>query len=395
MFELDEKNENWTRYWGSYTWLPDPDLKELEVSEPPLCHRVEREELDLFIESSAHTESEPTDEAEHNLDARPSLIGAWSGTYEYQERYRQSDGLVSFSITEHEDGKFEGLGIDGVGTFTVHGTIVDTKVIFTKSYTRGGEAWKYVGVLNTQMAKIAGRWGPLDMEEDVAPVSAVEGSGPFNRPGEGIGGNGIEDREPSEQAPPCDIAITVEGPSGTPGKEHDDDGVSEAGSAISGAQTDATEVLVTKGTFSLVQRPVDYFLYRPSDAEFQEGRPKALWKLARYWVRRWYRSRHLIWDTLRERRDQRNRYSALFLKQEEQGTLWDPDEIAEWAKIIQQSHPNDLFMWRAIAHFKKTRAFSDMCVSCFFYIIFAVINLIRRILGLYATTAPDLLVAAA
>jgi hypothetical protein len=376
MLEPDEKNENWTRFWGVYTWLPDPDLGELEIPEPALCHQVGQEELDLFIESSAHTESEPTDEAEHNQDAsstRLSLVGAWSGTYEYQ-RGMQSDGLVSLSITEHEDDKFEGSGIDGVGAFTIDGSIVNNKIIFTKSYTSSDIAWKYIGILDTEMAKIDGRWGPQDMEDDVPPVSAVEGSGPFKPPGEGVDSNGLEEQESSEQAPPCDIEIAIE-PSDAPGEEtgveavDGDDGVSEAGSALSAAQTDAAEVLAIKGTFSLVRRPVDYFLYRPSDAEFQESRPKALWQAVRNWARQLHRSRHLIWDNLRERRDRRNRYMELLTKREEEGALHDSDEVVEWAKIIQQTHPNDLRMWRAITHFKEKRMASHPYVSLISYLL--------------------------
>ena len=333
-------NENWTRYWGFYAWISDPDLGELEIPEPPLSHQVEQDELDLFfMESNVHTGNEAADETEHSQDTSPtgpSLIGAWCGTYEYQ-RGQQSEGLVSLSITEHDDGKFGGSGIDGVGAFTVEGTIVGNKAIFTKSYTASDTTWKYVGVLDTEMAKIVGRWGPVDMEDDVPPLSAVEGSGPFNPPGEGA----------------------VDG----------DDGVSEAGSAISSVQTEAAEVLVIRGTFSLVRRPVDYFLYRPSDAEFQESRPKALWKMVRNAARHWYRSRHLAWDTLSERRDRRIRYTALLTKREEQGSLYDSDEAAEWAAIIQQTHPNDLRMWRAIGHFKEKRAYSHAYVHLISYLL--------------------------
>jgi hypothetical protein len=132
-------------------------------------------------------------------------------------------------------------------------------------------------------------------------------------------------------------------------------GVLEAGSAVSTVETDATNVLVPGGTFTLVRRPVDYFLYRPSDADFQESRPKALWKMVRNAARQWYRSRHLIWDTLRERRDQRNRYTVLLEKQEESGALYEANEVADWVKIIQQNHPNDLRLWRVIARFKQNR----------------------------------------
>jgi len=328
------------------------------------------------MESSAHTGIEATDGIENNQDAHPSLVGAWSGTYEYGLWGRQGDGLVSLSITEHEDSRFEGSGIDGIGAFTVDGTIVGNKVIFTKSYTMGfDEAWKYIGLLDTEMIKIVGRWGPVDMEDDVTPVSAVEGSGHFNHPGERDDGNGIEDRESSEQTPPSNIVITVEHASGTLGKEQggevvgDDDGVSEAGSALSGTQTSAKKVIITEGTFSLFRRPVDYFLYRPSDAELQESRPKALWKMASNWATRLYRSHHLTWDTLRERRDQRNRFSVLLLEQERLGVLYNSGDVAEWAKITQQSHPNDVQMWRAITLYKKKRTFSHMYVPLISYLL--------------------------
>jgi len=393
MLEEDEKNDNWTRFWGGYTWLPDPDLGELEVPEPPLTYPVGHEELDLFMESSAHTESEAAGATEHNQDASSthlSLCGAWSGIYEYQ-RGRESDGLVSLSITEHGDGTFGGSGIDGIDAFTIEGTIVGDKVVFTKSYTTGAATWKYIGVLDTEMTKIVGRWGPPDMEDDAAPVSAVEGSGPFNHPGENIDGNGLEDQESSEQAPPCDIEITVEGPGDTPNTEKEeeavggDDGVSEAGSVLSSTRTDAAEVLVTRGTFSLVRKPVDYFLYRPSDEEFQESRPKALWKMVRNAARQWYRSHHLMKDTLLERRDQRNRCMTLLQKQQAEGSLGDPEEAAEWARIVQQTHPNDVRLWRAITLYKERRSIPVQCV--FLKSQFAVIKLTRRILGLHATAA--------
>ena len=370
MVEPDERNDCWTRSWGGYRLLPDPDLGELEVSEPPLCHPGRPEELEIFMESGAHTKREAADEIEHSKDAsstRPSLVGAWSGTYEYQQRDVQSDGFVNLSITEHEDGRFGGSGIDGIGAFAIEGTIVGNKVVFTKSYRTRDITWKYVGVLDMEMAKIIGRWGPRNMEGDVPPVPEVEGNSLFNRPGEGIDGDGLEQPESSERVPPCDIEITVEGPSGMPGEERGEgavdgnDRVSEAGSAHSSTKTDAAEVL-NKGTFSLVRRPIDYFLYRPSDAEFQESRSKALWKMVRNAARHWYRSHHLTWDVLRERRDQRNRYTALRLKRQEQGSLYDPGEAAEWATIIQQTHPNDLHLWGAIAQYMISRTIFYMYV---------------------------------
>jgi hypothetical protein len=111
--EDNEKNDNWIHLLGGYTWLPDPDLGPLEVVEPPVFHPAAPEEIDLFMESSLPAESESAGETEHKPDAAstdPSIVGAWSGTYEYR-RGLQSDGLVNLSITETRgDGTFEGSG---------------------------------------------------------------------------------------------------------------------------------------------------------------------------------------------------------------------------------------------------------------------------------------------
>ena len=324
-----------------------------------MVHQAGPEELDLFSESTAHTKSETTDET----TTLPCLIGAWSGTYEYQSGM-QSDGPVGLSITEQKaDGEIEGSGIDGLGPFTIAGIIDGNKVDFIKSYATADLDWRYTGVINAEMTEIAGHWEPPDTEEEAAPVSAVSRSRLFNHSREGVDGNDPKDWGSPEHVPPCDIETFVEDPRPSPsrGKENGEeavdgeDGVSEAGSPLSNTQTDATEVLIQRAPFSLVRRPVDYFRYRPSDAEFKGSPPKALWKLVRNAARQWYRSHHLVWDTLRERSARRNRYIQLLLRREEIGMLYDPDEAAEWAKITRETHPNDLRLWRAIMHYKQKR----------------------------------------
>lgn len=288
------------------------------------------------------------------------ITGAWSGTYTHR-RGQLSGGLTSFSITEQDAAGFKGSGLDTDGAFTVEGTIEGSKVDLTKSYTANYTVWRYIGTLDTETGTIVGQWGPPEMEAEAAPASAIEGGTAFNRTEENTKGGSGGSQPSTEQVPPCDIEITVEGP--TPGKgisghgdgDGDDDRVSHVGSVRSVVRTDATEVFAEGGTFSLVRRPVDYFLYRPSDTEFQESRPKALWKMVRNASKQWHRSRHLTWEVLRERRDQRNRYVELFLTQESEGRLYNSDEAMEWAKIIRQTHPNDLRLWRAIISYKQKR----------------------------------------
>jgi hypothetical protein len=358
--------------------VPDPDLGELKVAEPPLFHQAAPDvAVDLFMECSPPSESKIVDGTEHRPDVAstaPSLVGAWSGTYD-DRRGLQNDGLVSLSITEKSaDGNFEGLGVDGVGMFTIAGTIVGSKVNFTKTYTAPTFTWRYIGTLNTDMTEMHGRWGPSEMEdEEVAPVPVVEDGGALNHEGGLIDRDSVGDEKLPEQTPPCDIEITVEGPNGTSGEGQgektveDTDGISEAGYSVSTIRTDATEVLVPGGNFTLVHRPVDYFLYRPSDADFQESRPKALWQMVRNAARYWYRSRHLTWDTLRQRRDQRNEFIELLSRRNVAGRLYD-DEAAEWANITQQNHPNDLLLWRTIMCFKQSRMVHHLYVDLIPYL---------------------------
>ena len=301
-----------------------------------------------------------------------TLVGAWSGTCTHR-RGQQSGGLTSFSITEKDaGGNFKGSGIDIDGAFTVEGIIEGSKVNFTKSYAATYSEWKYIGMIDTEKGTIVGQWGPPEMEAEAAPTTAIENETRSNHPEENTNGDSGGGQPATGQSPPCDIEITVEGP--TPGEgepeeakgqgdgDEDDDNASHVGSIHSGVRTDATEVFAEGGTFSLVRRPVDYFLYRPSDTEFQESRPKALWQMVRNAAKQWYRSRHLIWDVLRERRDQRNRYVELLLKQEETGRLSDSNEAAEWAELIRQTHPNDLRLWRAIVRYKQRRAIKHLYV---------------------------------
>ena len=345
------------------------DLGQLEVPEPPLFYHAESEEIDIFLDSTSDAKHDVTENSVSNPDATPteaatSLVGAWSGTYTHR-RSQQSGGLISFSITgQGADGGFKGSGIDADGAFTVDGTIEGGKVEFTKSYTAVILVRRYIGTLDMETGTIVGQWGPPEMGAEAAPASAIEGGTLFN-----LLGNSKEDNHdgplPTEQVPLCAIEITVEGP--TLGKEmaeetqghgdgdKDNNEVSQAGSSRSGVQADANEVFAEGGTFSLVRRPVDYFLYRPSDAESQESRPKALWQMVRNAANHWYRSRNLLWDVLRDRRDQRNRYVELFLKQEDDGKFYDPNEAAEWETIIHRTHPNDLRLWRAIARYRQCR----------------------------------------
>ena len=302
-------------------------LGELDVPEPSLFFQAEPEEIDLFIDSNPNLESEHANQSAPKSNAMSveespsfSLLGAWSGSHS------QSGGLISFSITGHNgDGTFEGSGVNANQdwAFTIVGILNGVGIDFTKFSVVGDPVSRYVGILDAETGTVVGKWGPPEMDEEdeetdeeAMTVSIIESGARFN-PEDNMGQDSDEDPTAAKQG----------------------------------------------GYFTLVRRPVDYFLYRPSDAEFRESRPKALWKMVRNAAGQWYRSRHLIWDVLRERRDLRNRYVELFLEQEEVGRLSNPFEITEWARINRQTHPNDLRLWRAIARYKQRRSISHLYVQ--------------------------------
>ena len=270
------------------------DLGELDFPEPPLLFQTEPEEIDYFIDPKPNAISAVSF----------SLLGGWS---ERHCERNQSGGLIGFSITGHnEDGTFEGSGVDGdqYCEFTIVGKLDGVKIAFTK-ISALHHTQRYVGNLDVDTGTVVGKWGSPEMDE-----ATTVGGGAECNPEENMNESNCEGPLAAKQG----------------------------------------------GRFTLVRPSVEHFFDRPSDAEFQENRPKALWKMVRSAAKQWYRSRHLTWDALRERRDLRNRYMELFLEQEEVGGLSDPFEITEWARMNRQTHPNDLHLWRAIARYKQRRS---------------------------------------
>ncbi len=89
------------------------------------------------------------------------------------------------------------------------------------------------------------------------------------------------------------------------------------------------------GPFVMHRRPVEYFIYRPSDEEYLQNKIQAYWKLVRNASRYWYQRRHLSWKAISERRDKRKLYHELLWKEEKNGTLTD-DETAKWVEVGPQ-----------------------------------------------------------
>ena len=323
------------------------DLGELEVPEPPLFHQAECDSLELFLDSPSNTERE--------IPSPVSLVGTWNGTYTQTDTPTRPRIITSILITEQNaDGAFNGYAIDANDTFTVTGALHGNKIDFIKSPYWGWDCRRRcTGILDTKTETIVGQWDPTDKEVESAPASAIEGETSPNRPAEGTDGGSREGQPLMAQVTPCDIEIAVEDPTscrekpeeerGNGEKIRDDDKVSQAGTGDTVFRT-----------FSLVRRPpLDDFFYTPFDMESHESRPKALWRMVRNATEHWYRSRNLTWNELRQRRDQRNRYVELYLKQERDGRFWNPDDGIEWARVICRTHPRDLLLWRAVAEYKQ------------------------------------------
>jgi hypothetical protein len=267
------------------------DLGELEIPEPPLLYQAKSEELDLFLDSADNVEREVPKNSASKSDATSAMA----------TRLVSLVGAWTGTYSHREECRtniFTSFSItnpNADGTF--EGAGADPDGTFTMTGTLKANKADFVK-LYAYAYKKRRYIGTLDTETG----TIVGKCGPL-------------------------VIATAEF-----------DSVTEDG-----------------GTFSLARQPVGYFLYRPSEEEFQESRPKALWKMVRNAAKQWYRSRHLIWDVLRERRDQRNEYVEIFLRRADTTRFYNPTETSIWATIIHRTDPNDLRLWRLIAQYKQHR----------------------------------------
>ncbi|RPD68320.1 hypothetical protein L226DRAFT_601477 [Lentinus tigrinus ALCF2SS1-7] len=134
-------------------------------------------------------------------------------------------------------------------------------------------------------------------------------------------------------------------------EDHDSNGASDAGSAVSGIT-----VGFAHGTFFLMRRPVEYLLSFPPEEEFAANRPRALWKLALNATLRAVQGRTLNWGVLFARRKKRQQYIELLKRrQREPRRVQDVEEAQEWAQVIREIHPDDLHLWRCIVTYQLRR----------------------------------------
>ncbi|KIJ51711.1 hypothetical protein M422DRAFT_244046 [Sphaerobolus stellatus SS14] len=179
----------------------------------------------------------------------PQLAGHWYGFYYYVDGW-DTDGIMGFQIKSTEmDGSFMGGGIGPLVEFSIKGTLEGSELTFTKEYqlyVYGGylieqpPIWLYRGTVEEGFYKISGMWGPPP------PIEPVEGV----------------DIEPSQ---PDDYTFT----------END------------------------HGTFIVYKRPVELIQFRPSEQDFIQNRPHALWKFVLNAIHHNVSNGAIRWSTLK------------------------------------------------------------------------------------------------
>ncbi|KAF8549417.1 hypothetical protein OG21DRAFT_1488548 [Imleria badia] len=377
-FEIPKKGEFWMQDPHRYDTIPDEPPDDLDVPEPELFYEPQIEELDLDADSTKNTDPElPASNADQEepvpvAQASQSLIGAWSGTYDYTLQPRSDVGLVSFLITQHtSDDQFCCSGVDTWGPFTVNGRVNGEHITFLKEYAepRSGRnvSWLCEGLLNEEKDNISGNWGPPP-SHDIEPHALDRDNGDVQAEPEEQEemAKQQQDDETVDHTPPT---INIElVPSKEEADEEDmtrEDCVSEAGSALTNF-TDATEMFTSYGSFVLYRRSVECTYCRPSDEEFEENKARALWRLVRKVAKFQFQTRHLTWEGIRERRDKRQMYLELWQKKSEYygATFANTADESKWTELVRTVRPSDLHLWNRIARFKDRRNPVHVGINC-------------------------------
>ncbi|KAL0578964.1 hypothetical protein V5O48_003056 [Marasmius crinis-equi] len=373
-------------FFGLYTYtfdwpkdggcsLRDPDFydnradelasEQVITTERELYHEPLTEELDLGLPSLEPSlpNTSAAQEASTKSENGPQLVGAWSGSYSHYAT-APSFGQLSLSITQHTaDDRFRCTGIDMWGPFLVNGRLDGERILFLKKHEKGhndSAMWRYQGKLNGDQWTISGEWGyPLYDQEETKLLAGV-GSDEDGHVNEEVREPDRGDNDPSIPV------IVVEAPTVDPESDQEaPDHSSEEGFPSGDGEQFNSWVAV--GTFVLTRRPVEYALCRPPDQEFHDSRPRALWTLVRNVAKHWYQSRHLSWETIRQKRDKRKAYLKLW----EIGSRWgfDNEGIRDsWNDLVQSLHPQDSYLWRTVAEFKYRRDpvhWGMSCDSCY------------------------------
>ncbi|KAF9259884.1 hypothetical protein L218DRAFT_1003250 [Marasmius fiardii PR-910] len=340
-----EKGEFWMRSMDAYNAMPEEPTSTLiaKSEQEPDSQEPLLEELDSDICWSLESSLSLTSSLPQTA---PSLIGAWSST---------EDGLISLSITQHtsSDNQFHGSGIDSFGLFSISGCLNGDQILFLKTYKSQGQLFdleqttsQYRGLLQEDQTRISGKWSYPEKSLVEGNTNDLEGDSNMN-----------QDPKGSPDGDTSSLGPTLTGHYSDSSNENSPDSTNIVEDLVDGNS-------VTEGgsngnsdgdSEDILRRPVDYYLFCPTDEDFQKSQPQARWALVRNAVKYWAKKRHLSWKTIQERRDKRNLYFKL-LDMVLRDMDFDDDEYEEkMVEILESVHPSDLHFWRNIYQFKYRR----------------------------------------
>jgi hypothetical protein len=273
------------------------------------------------------------------------LLGHWGGHYSdstLASNNTLEEGLASLRITSHDvlSGRFEGNGTDVDGAFSLSGRIDSGKNVFfvAKWLHHPDLKWTHYGRFDGEELVLQGVWGSPKAEDDdsVSDTASSDATTGNDTPGQ------ERERAGPNQDLPSNSAI-VDQP-------------------VSPIASDARNLQVTQGTFFFQRRPLCYFLFRPTEDAFLASRPRALWHWARDSVLAHVRTapKGLSWELLRERRDLRRKYIALYNTRVTQWRGMTPTQYKEYMDLMNKLQPDDSCLWRALALFVQRRMIIHM-----------------------------------
>ncbi|KAL0568234.1 hypothetical protein V5O48_013761 [Marasmius crinis-equi] len=349
-FDSPENGESWKRDISFYDTMPDvPRSDSVPAFTRELYYESSYEELGAFdthqttewpwsLASALTMQDDPTQPEKEDR----SLIGIWSGSNPLS--HGVPTGPISLSITQHtSDGRFHGSGIGVWGSFSIDGRLrLNGEVLFlilVEGQTK--LALRFQGRLSEDQMMVSGSWGYplLDKEEMLTEVGP---DGPErHRDGDGEAAGSVDDDS--------DIATPVVEPTlgGEPERLSDDVSVGDESSESNGESNNWDAL----GTFVLNRRPINYALCRPADEEFRDNRSRTLWA----WLRNAVQLNQLSWEGIRERRDKRKTFLKLLKIDGYEEAFIQGADIEEWTKLVQSTHPQDLYLWRSMARLKLRR----------------------------------------
>lgn len=313
MDELDTEKSYYNMPDGRYD-VPISDLNSEAEEEPSkdagveadveekddnhsFVYQEDEDDIESALKVSAELETSIIDQS------LTGLVGVWHGFYYYGFYSSDTDGVMGFRIDSiNEDNTFVGGGSDSLSGFTIKGKLNERRISFLKEYDRLVQrrktSWFYSGKINNTFDAITGKWGDPSLAQ-----------------AESSQANDNEDDDPKN------------------------------------SETDREDFL---GRFTVQKKSAEFVRFRPSDKEFEENKPRALWKFALNAVMDSVSRRVLTWSTLKKRRDDRRLFINLWMEYEDNG-LRNREDNEDLQMLQRQLSAVDLRLYRHLAQVFRSR----------------------------------------